>query len=651
MKLGLLPLFKPEHFKQGAIQASGLEYFAAHALSEIVPFIQQTFDNVFPVIGLELKSLASKHPDVILLWSTSACFELASGMAESIKAYLDIPVWLAGPHISYLPQSLPAAVDVGIIGEVEVPLKQLLELYLKQPDATSAHYRRIPGIVYQSQGRMYSGTPGQMIADLNQLPTPNYRFWLDFPGFSAPVIRTARIQDNLLTALAYAPTRKSRQLSSASILKQLEQIVANYTFLFQSLPLEAHQRMYFSPVFIADQQLLAFPERLKELQALILERKLHQQIFFILSAAPEQLTPGILKQLKAMNVRKLMFQLAPFGHQNKLLSQASPERLSQVLLACKEIQIDVLGLAFLNPEPQTSRQQMARFYLYLQDHHHLFERLQTTLMAPIPGTPMWDAYAKNHKPDITTLERMPWHAMDWENISPELPLYHTQLRGAAFHEIYDAFARLGKEKQGFMGPHQGDIIYWGRAVVARSLAREHFTPTDQVLEVVLQPETACKPFLEGYQIQQLHIRQGQLHGEWPAQPLDMLLLPGSLNGLRSPLEALKQLSQSLKPGGKVFLSVVNPLCIYLLLKFLDWPVKYSQQHYPVLRWITQPQLEDMVKTCQLEILNIGYTQIEEIDTVRPLVHNLSQHIEHFSARHVPQHLLYTSEIKLLARKL
>lgn len=651
MKLGLLPLFKPERFNKGAIQASGLEYFAAHALSELVPFIQQEFHNVFPVIGLELKSLFKKHPDVILLWSTSACFDLAGSMAESIKAYLDIPVWLAGPHISYLPQSLPPAVDIGIIGEVEVPLKQLLQLYLKQPDATSAHYRKIPGIVYQSHGRMYSGTPGQIITELNHLPTPNYRFWLDFPGFSAPVIRTARVQDNMLTALAYAPTRKPRQLSSASIMKQLEQIVANYAFLFQSLPLQARQRMYFSPVFIADQQLLAVPERLKDIQALIVERKLHEQIFFIMSAAPEQLTPGLLKLLKAMNVRKLMFQLAPFGHRNKLLSQASPERLSQVLLACKEQQIDVLGLAFLNPEPQTSRQQMAQFYLYLQDHHYLFERLQSTLMAPIPGTLMWDAYAKTHKPDTHTLERIPWHAMDWEHLSPELPLYHTQLRGPVFHEIVDAFGRLGKEKQGFMGPHKGDIVYWGRAVVARSLAREHFTPEDQVLEVVLQADTAFKPFLENYRIQQLQIRQGRLDGDWPETPLDMLLLPGSLNGLRNPFSALAKLSQHLKPGGKLFLSVINPLCIYILLKFLDWPVKYSQQHYPILRWISQPELEKMLKTCQLEILSISHTQIEELESMRTLVENFSQHIEHFSARHVPQHLLYTSEIKLLARKL
>jgi len=650
MKLGLLPLFKPESFTKESFNASGLEYFSAHALGEVVAFVQAHFSEVQPFVCLNLQQLLQQKPDIVMLWATSPCFGLATSMAENIKTYLDIPVWLAGPHISYLPQSLPEYVDLGIIGEVELPLKHLLAIFLKQPQAGPAQYRRVPGIVYQSQGRMYSGSPAQLIADLNSLPDPNYRLFLDFPGFTAPVVRSARVADNLLTTLAYAPSRKERHLSPAKICTQLEQIAANYAFLFQSVPIPPEQRAHYCPVFIADQQLFKYPDRLLALKAEIERRGLQKSMFFIMSACPEQLNPELIMVLKFMNVRKLMFHLAPFGHQNPLFSQLQPQKLSAALRLCRRYQIDVVGFFCLNPEPGTTRQQLADTYLYLQSHYFEFERLQFSLLGPFPGLSHWEHYAKKYKPDAQALERFPWHSLDWDQLSPDLPLLHQELEPESFKQIYHRFRRLGDLCQETISPREADEQRWNQALLAQMVSLQYLSPQARVLEVLLQPQTELRPFIQlEHPISQIQIVNGALSGALPTEPLDMILLVGSLNGLKDPRDSLQKLKQKLKADGQMYIQALNPLCVHALLKFLNWPAKRSQQHYRVLKWLKPEFLEQMLISCGMEIVKTDYTIIKDVEKVRPVVETLVNRLEHYGSVRIPQHLLYISEIKILAR--
>ncbi|MGV3522840.1 MAG: methyltransferase domain-containing protein [Candidatus Sericytochromatia bacterium] len=649
-KLGLLPLFKAESFQHNQFTASGLEYFAANGLAEIIAYVAQETPEITTCIAINLMEMVKKKPDLVLIWSTSPCFGQVQPLAEQLRTYLDVPIWLAGPHISYLPNSLPPAVDAGILGEPEIPLQQLLSLWLKMKEAGPALYRKVPGIIYQSRGRMYSGAPAHFIAQLQQLPIPDYRPLLNLPGMGSAIIRTSRVSDNLLTALAYPPSRKPRLQHPEHICRQLEHAIENYRYLFRSYPLPADQMRYLRPVIIPDYQLVLHKGRLEALVKEVQRRGLHRECFLIVHTPPDALDAQVLECLKALNTRKILISFGPFGHKNPLLPTTSPEAFLAALERCAQAGLSVWGQFYLNPDVDTSRQQLAQTYLFLQRHLACFERLRISVMGTFPGTSLWEEYQARHKPDNAALGHFPWASLDFESFSRSQPLVHKHLGTEALQEIYFAFERLSQQKTEVEMPLQADGKYQSQLRMVQQFATTYLQPQEHILELVSDPQLALKPFLHSYHpIDQLEVRNGHIAGTGPRQAVDLLVLNGSLNTCRHPGESLKHMLRYLKPGGRVFIQVLNPLYMVLLNRYFHWKFSHSSQSNPVLHFLKEEELRALLESAGLEILSCDYTIMEGVESVRASVESLAHRLQHFAALKIPQHMLYISDIKMLAR--
>lgn len=650
MKLGIFPLFRPESFRDGNFTATGLEYFSANALGEIIGFVQAHFPDINIVMRLALNEILRLKPDLVLLWATSPSFGQAQPVAESIKTYLGVPVWIAGPHISYVPQSLPTDVDLGIIGEVELPLQQLLTLFLKHGDQGNLHYRRVPGIIYQSRGKVYSGSPAQVMPNLSQLPQPNYRMFLDLPGFSAPVVRSARVSDNLLTALAYPPSRKARLLMPEHLCQQVEQISDNYRYLYQGFPFPAEQLHYLSPVFIPDYMFLQHRQRLDAFIALYKQKGLDKKVFLIPNLLPELASDELFSLLKSINTRKVMLLLGPFGHQHPLLPQCSPEQLIEVLKLCKKYHLGVIATLFLNPDPATSRQQLAQTFWALKDDIQAFERLHVSVLGAFPGLPMWEPFVSKHRLDSRAFAEFPWASLDWEVFSPNLPLMPAQLDRNLLDEIYRAFKALSLLQDQVSQPLMEDLFIKVRDEQVKAFAKKMLHPDDRVLELPLLDELAIQTLLPEYQISQIKIKNGAIEGPLPLEKFDFILLSGSLPGLREPEVCLKQLvSNCLKPDGRLLIYWMNPLNLKTLVNFLKWPAKHSSFTDPVLHYIRGDEMNALLNRCGLEVVHTDYTIMDEVEQARPTVETLAARLEFQASLKIPQHMLYVSEIKILAK--
>lgn len=571
-------------------------------------------------------------------------------MAEQLRTYLDVPIWLAGPHISYLPNSLPADVDAGILGEPEIPLQHLLSLWLKTREAGPALYRKVPGIIYQSRGRMYSGAPANVVAQLQQLPIPNYRPLLNLPGMGSAIIRTSRVSDNLLTALAYPPSRKPRLQHPEHICRQLEHAIENYRFLFRNYPLPQEQMRHLRPVVIPDYQLVLHKNRLEALVKEVQRRGLEKECFLIVHAPPEALDADILGLLKALNTRKILLSFGPFGHKNPLLPPASPETLLKALARCQQAGLSVWGQFYLNPDVETTRRQLAQSYVFLEQNRDRFERLRISIVGAFPGTSLWDAYQTRHKPDNADLAHFPWGQLDFEKFSPSQPFVHKSLSGQDLQEIHGAFERLLQKPSQVQMPLQEDSRYHGQLRVVQEFANRYLQPQEHILEIVSDPQMAIKPFLHSFHpIDQMQVRQGQIVGTPPQQQVDLIILNGSLNACRNPADSLKALLRFLKPGGRLFAQVVNPLYMVLLNRYYNWKYTESTSSYPILRFLKEEELRDLLEQCGLEILSCDYTIMEGVESTRAAVESLAHRLEHLASLKIPQHMLYISDIKMLAR--
>ena len=649
MKLGLLPLFRPESFTRQGFSASGLEYFSANSLAEIAGFVTAHFPEIQVNVKLSLRDMLSHKPDLVLLWAMSTCFGQVQPTAESLKTYLGIPVWLGGPHISYLPQSLPQDVDLGIIGEVELPLQQLLAMFLKHPELGPMQYRKVPGVIYQSKGRMYSGSPAQIVPQLSQLPPPDYSIFRDLQGFTAPVVRSARVSDSMLMALAYPPSRKPRLQHPEQICQQISQIADNYTVMYRQLPVPPQQLMYLSPVFIPDYAFLQHRTRLDALIKLYREQRLHERVFLIPNLYPEAATPALLMRLALLNTRKVLLQMGPFGHSNPLLPAWTPEQLDTMLELCRQQHFGVIGQLYLNPDVSTHRSQLADTYFYLRERLHSFERFSVSALGVFPGTPVWEQYAAKTRPDAQALAEFPWASLDFEKYASDLPLYHSQLDRSSLSEIYWAFERLIGKAEHISQPITQDIQAQAQQEQVREFVRRYLRPGESMLEIPLQPEMGIKSLLRTLPIEQMSIQAGQLAGAFPAEPVDLILLSGTLNALRDPETALRQLKASLKPDGRLFVHWLNPLYLGTLVGFLRWKPERSGLSNPILKFLRQDQMEAMLRRCGFEPLETDYTIMGEVETARPTVEALAARLEHHGSLRIPQHMLYISEIKMLAR--
>lgn len=655
MKVGLLPLFIPHQALDDpqSLDPGSIALFSSVLITELTAYIKSKFSDIDCRTFFTLSEILKAEPDLVLILSNSADFNAVSDWAHQLKATLSCAVWLAGSHISYTPQTLPHEVDLGILGEIEVPLYQLLTLALKAgglPFLTPQMYRKVPGIIYQSHGRMYSGSPAQEIPELKQMASPDLGALSALPGYFASSIRTARINDSIFSQLAFPPTRKPRLYSVDYVCENMVSVVQHHKrFLVNhSLPPAVFRQV--CSVFITDYQFVLHKKRLEEIVKKIKSNYLHHVCFLTVHMPVRSVTEELLYLLKSVNLQKVVLSFGPFGHEEPLLPPANASDLDRALALLKRFRIGVTGNFFVNPESKTSRKSIFRTYSYLKANSMCFERLSCVILGSTPGLSSWDATLALRKQKYAfDLKDYPWSALHWGPPAKELVLAQKHLSVDFFDEVYKACLDLNQRTSLFVPPLHQESKMKAHAELVKSFAETHLFPEARLLEVVLDQELALKPFLKDYhEVYQLWVSDGQLTGVLP-QPVDVLVTSASLHGLRNPEKALKHALLALKPGGMVFASILNPLFIGFLAQIFKWPARQSIVNYKVLKWFTDRELLRLFDICGLEIVRVDYTTAK-VESLRETVEKLGRKFEHFASMQIPQHGLYIREINVIARK-
>jgi radical SAM superfamily enzyme YgiQ (UPF0313 family) len=108
-------------------------------------------------------------PDLVGISSASQNLSLAAELAESLKRQTDAPLVLGGIHISLLPQTLPRAFDIGVVGEGERTLVDLV----RWRRGEMADLATIEGLVLRDGDRLVQTPPRAPIANLDEIPFPD----------------------------------------------------------------------------------------------------------------------------------------------------------------------------------------------------------------------------------------------------------------------------------------------------------------------------------------------------------------------------------------------------------------------------------------------------------------------------------------------
>ncbi|MGE3724904.1 MAG: methyltransferase domain-containing protein [Candidatus Sericytochromatia bacterium] len=656
MKLAFFPLFHPSNFEGNGFQGTGLDYLSAYYLTSLIPFLEKQFPQLQICLEITLPRIMVQRPDLVIIWSTTPSFGQVDRVAEVIKQNLEVPIILAGPHISHLPQSLPTHVDIGLLGEPEIPLNQLLPIFIKDPNAGPIKYGKVPGLIYQSRGRIYSGSPTKIVQNIDQLPLPRHNLFHNLPGRSVPVITTSRGPNSLISLLTQPPAAKVRLFSAERTLEELSQVARDYRQLYRNWPLPENLLSFIFPVYIADEAFLSHPERFQAICEGILSRGLDKMVFFMVSAFPDQLTRENCQWLQRINTRKIIMPFASFSKRDTpLFPGSNPQAIQMALDHCDTFQMGVLGSYLLNPLGESSRAEMARTYWYLWEKRNRFDKLQAIYLPPMPGTPLWEPYQLKHKLKGDDLEHQPWHQFDPERYSPTGPFLNRSLDNLSFQAIMQKCLALAAD-QGQIAdeekaPMKQEQARQAHVHSAKVVQKKYLQPDSDILDVLLEPGFAIAPHLppDYCRVQNMEIQGGELIGK-ALRPVDMILMRGSLSCLKKPAEELKKLTQWLKPDGKMLISILNTQNIAFILRALNWELERSRYPYKLLKYYSEQTLRALLQTQGLEILDTEYTIMNNIQGFRDSAEGFMKRVQTFWPVPMTSERLYIIEICMLVKK-
>ncbi|MBI2266387.1 MAG: cobalamin B12-binding domain-containing protein [Armatimonadetes bacterium] len=117
------------------------------------------------------RELCSFHPDIVGISSVSQNYNIAKKYAAAARS-MGIPVVIGGIHISMLPGSLTGDMDLGVLGEGEETMAELMELFLETGQFPEKRLSGIKGIVYRTEGRLQLTAARPAVTPLDEIPLP-----------------------------------------------------------------------------------------------------------------------------------------------------------------------------------------------------------------------------------------------------------------------------------------------------------------------------------------------------------------------------------------------------------------------------------------------------------------------------------------------
>ena len=118
-----------------------------------------------------LSEVENQLPDIIGISCTSRYFKKFKQIAYKLKKIFNIPIIWGGVHISLAPYELPQYVDIGVVGEGERTLEELL---LNFVNGHFINLEKIKGIIYWDNKEIMINEKRPLLKTLDDIPFPDW---------------------------------------------------------------------------------------------------------------------------------------------------------------------------------------------------------------------------------------------------------------------------------------------------------------------------------------------------------------------------------------------------------------------------------------------------------------------------------------------
>ncbi|MFC1804595.1 B12-binding domain-containing radical SAM protein [Candidatus Omnitrophota bacterium] len=363
-----------DFFEKSRFPSLGLAYLASYLRTN------SSFNEIHIIEGDGLNKIKKLKPDLIAISSVTQRFKEATALAGLIKKkYKNIPIIIGGHHISALPYTLPACFDVGVLGEGEATLVELVELIVNygfRSDKLSA----IKGIVFHNGNEVVVNARRGLIDDIDSIPFPA-RDLLVTSRFSS-ILTSRGCPYECIFCASVNFWKKPRFHSAQYVVDEIEEMIKKYKAVHISI---------WDDLFIADRR------RLETICDLINKRKINRKVSFGCALRSNLVNSELCFLLKKMNVKRVSIGFESGSQKILNLLKCGSVTVEQHIKAvelCKTNNFYTTG-TFMIGSPGEGREDLLKT-LALIKKLKLNGGGTVTMTVPLPGTQLWE-YAKQKR--------------------------------------------------------------------------------------------------------------------------------------------------------------------------------------------------------------------------------------------------------------
>ena len=361
-------------------------------------FLKEEMPGCEIVFRFTPEELLREEVDLIGISSSTDEFERAKKLAARIKELCDLPVLVGGVHISFLPNNLSPHMDLAVIGEGEITLKELLSCFASRGKRfLMEDLRKVRGIAFRENGELVRTPPREPIKQLDILPFPDRKnIWIGPPSFRTFMFTTRGCPYHCSFCASSSFWPKLRHFSAEYVADEMEHI---------------YRDLGINRIHLYDDLFITPKKRLRELCHIIEQRGLNKVITLSGAVHAHLATREVCDLMSRMNVEEVMFGAESFSP--KVLNylkcgSAKPEENQQAIENLNEYGIKV-NLSMIHGSPVETREDLEMSFRALEENMAAgkIQRWQRGILRPFPGTKIWDDALK---------EGLVSEDMDWNDI-------------------------------------------------------------------------------------------------------------------------------------------------------------------------------------------------------------------------------------------
>ena len=344
----------------------------------------------FRVVDRDIeKTLKEFKPDIVGISSVTQNFNRAIEYAKTVKEF-DPLTWVlvGGVHISMVPSSLTEDMDVGIIGEGELTICELVDFYL------NFRVTDFRGIIYHENGKVRATEKRPPIKPLDSLPPPARDLFPVLPETYMFTSRGCPYKCSFCSSTRF--WKGVRYFSPEYIVAEIERLKG------------ARSINFYDDIFPLSIQ------RVRRTTALLREKGLLGTITFSCAIRANMVNDEIILALKEMGVTSIGLGLESGSEHTLQYLKGPTVTLSDnenAIHTIKRHGLEVSG-TFIIGSPHESYFNVMETYDFIKKHR--LAAVCVYPLTPLPGTPVWD-YALSRG---LVSEPMDWSRLDVEHSHP-----------------------------------------------------------------------------------------------------------------------------------------------------------------------------------------------------------------------------------------